>query len=423
MKRKKDKTTFGTLALAMFWLVVISGVFLAIPFDVKDPYFSISNIMVSNPWASLIRNYHYWSSQFFLVLSLIHLYDHFHYKQKVGLKAGMAFRISLSLLIIFLAMITGFLLKGDADSLQARRILQSLSERIPFTGDALAYSLLGKPNSYQLIYVHHIATFTVFIAVTMVEHSRKFWPPVLDFIGSTFVVLIISYLIGAPFHDNVNPAVKGPWYFVGFQEILHWLKHPGWSLVIFLIVLILVYFTNTAKEKTMFWSKRSLLIFAGFYGTLTIIGLFFRGESWQWITPWSQEYKYSVLQNFKTPRVVFSPDFDLDEAAESPVIQGRKESCLVCHNDVSGFTASHSPEAVGCFLCHGGNPFATDKNQSHRNMYLIPGNLSNANQSCGTTQCHPEIVENLHNLLQVSLFRWTKAIGTWFAIRGVEVET
>ncbi|QGY43276.1 hypothetical protein GM418_06260 [Maribellus comscasis] len=403
MVKKKNKTTFGTLALAMFWLVAVSGVFLAIPFDVKSPYLSISNMMVSNPWASLIRNFHYWSSQFFLVFSLIHLYDHFHYKQKVGLKKGMAFRLSLAVLIIFLAMISGFLLKGDADSEQARQILQTLSERIPLIGKSLAYSLLGDSESYQLIYVHHIATFTIFIAIVMVEHSRKYWPPISDFILSFIGILGISYLLSAPLHDNLNPAVKGPWYFVGFQEILHWLKYPEWSLLLFLGVLILIYFVNSAKGKTMFLSKRTLLIFSAFYGILTIIGLFFRGESWKWETPWNNEYSYSVLHNFKTPKVKFSPDYTIPEAISSPIIQGRKESCLACHPNTHGFTDSHSPEAIGCFSCHGGNPFATGKKQSHRNMILIPGNLNTAQQSCGTTQCHPEIVERVPTGLMATL--------------------
>ena len=403
MKTKKDKTTFGTLALAMFWLVILSGVFIAIPFDIKSPYLSLSNIMVSNPWASLIRNYHYWSSQFFLIFSLIHLYDHFHDKDKIGLKKGMAFRLSLAVLIIFLAMITGFLLKGDSDSQQARQILQTLSERIPIIGKSLAFSLLGNQESYQLIYVHHIATFTVFIAIVMVEHGRKYWPPTMDFILSFIGILGISYFFSAPLHDNLNPTVKGPWYFVGFQEILHWLKHPKWSLLLFLAVLILVYFVNSAKTKTMFLSKRVLLVYVGFYAILTIIGLFFRGENWQWITPGKSNYNHSVLHNFKTPKINFSPVFTLNEVASSPVIQGRKESCLACHTGTHGFTDSHSPEAIGCFSCHGGNPFATGKTQSHRNMILIPGNLATAKQSCGTTQCHPEIVERVPTGLMATL--------------------
>ena len=390
MKPKKNKTTFGTLSIAMFWLVVLSGVVLAVPFNVNDPYLSVSSMMVLNPWASLIRNFHYWSSQFFLILSLIHLYDHYHKKSKIGLKTGVSVRLSLSVLIIFLAMITGFLLKGDADSIQARQILQTLAERIPFIGRSLAFSLLGGAESYQLIYVHHIATFTVFIAIAMVEHSRKYWPPAIDFILSTLGTFLISWLLSAPLHDNINPAVKGPWYFVGFQEILHWLKHPVWSLLIFLGVLILIYLVNSAKEKTMFWSKRSLLVFTIGYSVLTITGLFFRGENWQWATPWSAEYKYSVLHNFRTPRIEFTPDFTMQAGMEAPVIQGRKESCLACHNETHGFTDSHSADAIGCISCHQGNPFATDKKQSHRNMILIPGNLATAPQTCGTTQWYDQ---------------------------------
>ncbi|HKI88217.1 MAG TPA: hypothetical protein VKA38_04260, partial [Draconibacterium sp.] len=403
MNSKKNKQTFGTLALAMFWLVLLSGVMLAIPFDVKTPYLSISNIMVSNPWASLIRNAHFWSSQFFLILSLIHLYDHFHYKEKIGLKKGMAFRLSLGVLIIFLAMLTGFLLKGDSDSEQARLILETLAKRVPFIGKSLAFSLLGDTGSFQLIYVNHIATFTVFITIIMVEHSRKFWPSATDFLLSFLAVLVVSYIFSAPLHDNLNPTVKGPWYFVGFQEILHWLSHPEWSLLIFLALLILLYIVNAEKGKAVFISKRTLLVFTGIYLVLTIIGLFFRGERWEWTPPGAPDYNYSVLHNFKSSRVEFNPDFTANEAIHSPVIQGRKESCLACHTETHGFTDSHSPDAIGCFSCHGGNPFATGKNQSHRNMNLIPGNLATAKQSCGTTQCHPEIVERVPNGLMATL--------------------
>ena len=403
MNSKKNKQTFGTLALAMFWIVLLSGVMLAVPFDVKTPYLSISNIMVSNPWASLIRNAHFWSSQFFLILSLIHLYDHFHYKEKIGLKKGMAFRLSLGVLIIFLAMLTGFLLKGDSDSEQARQILETLAERIPLIGKSLAFSLLGDTGSFQLIYVHHIATFTVFITIIMVEHSRKFWPSATDFILSFLAVLVVSYFFSAPLHDNLNPTVKGPWYFVGFQEILHWLSHPEWSLLLFLALLILVYIVNAEKGKAVFTSKRTLLVFTGIYLVLTIIGLFFRGERWEWTPPGAPDYNYSVLHNFKSPRVKFNPEFTLNDATASPVIQGRKESCLACHTETHGFTDSHSPDAIGCFSCHGGNPFATGKNQSHRNMNLIPGNLATAKQSCGTTQCHPEIAERVPNGLMATL--------------------
>ncbi len=403
MAGKKHKTTFGTIALSLFWMVLVSGVLLAIPFNVDSPYLSISTIMVANPWASLIRNLHYWSSQFFLILSLIHLYDHFHYKERIGLKKGLAWRLSIGVLIIFLAMLTGFLLKGDADSLQARQILETLSQRIPLIGKSLAYSLLGNTGSFQLIYVHHIATFTVFITIVMVEHSHRFWPSAGEFILSLAAVLAFSYLFSAPLHDNLNPTVKGPWYFVGFQEILHWLSHPEWSLLFLLIMLTFIFLVNTGKGKAVFFSKRSLLIFTAFYLVLTVIGLFFRGERWTWISPGNPNYNYSVLHNFKSPRVNFIPEFELQQAINSPNIQGRKESCLACHTGTHGFADAHKPEAIGCFSCHGGDPFATAKAQAHRMMILIPGNLETARQTCGTTQCHPNISERVPTSLMSTL--------------------
>ncbi len=403
MSKKKNKTTFGTMALAMFSLVLFSGVLLAVPFDVNTPFSSVSNIIITNPWASFIRNSHFWSSQFFLVLSLIHLYDHFHFKERIGLKKGIAFRLSIGVLIIFLAMLTGFLLKGDSDSQQARQILETLTQRIPIIGKSLAFSLLGRSDNFQLIYVHHIATLTIFIAIIMVEHSRKFWPKTGDFIISILAVGALSYFFTAPLHDNFNPSVKGPWYFVGFQEILHWLSRPEWSLLLFIALIVLIYLVNSGKGKVVLISKRTLLVFAGFYVILTLIGLFFRGEGWKWVSPAADEYSYSVLHNFKTSRVDFSPEYQLEDAVKSPLIQGRKESCLACHTETHGFTESHKPESIGCFSCHGGNPFATAKRQSHRKMILIPGNLETSKQSCGTTQCHPEIVERVPTGLMSTL--------------------
>lgn len=399
----REKSTYGTLSLAMFWFVIFSGVLLAIPFDVQNPYLSISNLATGNPWAALTRNIHYWSSQFFLILSLIHIYDHFKLQKRTGLKPGVSIRLSIGLMILFLAMITGFILKGDADSEQARLILQTLAGKIPLTGNSLAFSLLGGSDSYQLVYVHHVATFTVFITVMMIEHSRKFWPSTSDFIISFTVVLLAGMFFSAPLHDNLNPSVKGPWYFVGFQEILHWFNHPEWSLLFFLAVLIFVYLINVNKGKVVAFSRNTVLLLTGVYFILTVIGLFFRGERWKWIWPGEKEYQTNVLYNFRTSRIDFNPVFKQGDQVSSPVVFGRKESCLACHTETQGFTASHKPENIGCVSCHGGNPFATVKKQAHRNMNLIPGNLSNAARSCGTTQCHPDITERVPTGLMATL--------------------
>ncbi len=397
------RTTYGQVALALFAYVLVTGVLLAIPFDVQNPYASVSRMMVTEPWASFIRNFHYWSAQFFLLFSLLHMYDHYRKQRETGLKRGVGLRLSLGVLVVFMAMLTGFLLKGDADSQQARQILGTLTGGIPLVGKILRFSLLGKEGSFQLIYVHHIATFTVFLTVVIVEHSRKMWPKAGEFLTVFLFLVLISYWFSAPLHDNMNPTVKGPWYFVGFQEMLHWLRHPEWALLWIALLLVLVYWANSGKAPAAFFGKRALLVFAVFYLALTVVGLFFRGENWQWSFPWQKSYRFTVLHNFKTGRVVFHPDFTKQQAAGAPFIMGRKESCLVCHRKVHGFSASHNPQNTGCFSCHGGNPFATDKKQAHKNMLLIPGNLSNARRSCGTAACHPDITQRIGSGLMATL--------------------
>jgi quinol-cytochrome oxidoreductase complex cytochrome b subunit len=79
------KTGFGQLTVALFIICVGSEVFLAIPFDIANPYESISLLMIANPAASLFRNLHYCSAQLFLVFSLLHIWDHLKKIQKIKL--------------------------------------------------------------------------------------------------------------------------------------------------------------------------------------------------------------------------------------------------------------------------------------------------------------------------------------------------
>lgn len=65
-----------------------------------------------------------------------------------------------------------------------------------------------------------------------------------------------------------------------------------------------------------------------------------------------------------------------------------KESCLTCHSGMTGFTASHNPEKIGCVSCHLGNSNTENKEAAHDNMIVIPGNLSDAALTCSSSGCH-----------------------------------
>jgi len=331
----------------------------------------------------LFRNIHYWSANLFLVFGLIHIWDHFSHIKKIKMKPAVWFRLSIGVLVIFLAMLTGFILKGDADSLQARRILQELIDGLPFIGSFLSVSLLGSTESLQLIYVHHIATFTIFIAIIILEHTKSIWPKLKETVIVSAIIITISWLFQTPLHDNIHPVIKGPWYFVGLQEILHWLSTPQVSILLVLLFIILIFVVPYGDKKNQFISKRSLLILTIIYLFLTSVGYFFRGPNWQLIWPGETNYSYYIHNPFKISAVNFiSNKNEIEKAVSSTPVFGRIEGCIVCHDDVKGFSASHNPQALGCYSCHSGDPFTLNKDVAHRNMELIPGNLSDASKSC-----------------------------------------
>jgi len=67
----------------------------------------------------------------------------------------------------------------------------------------------------------------------------------------------------------------------------------------------------------------------------------------------------------------------------------KKSSCISCHTPMQGFSSSHSPDKITCISCHLGNNNEMHKEASHNNMVSVPGNLSNASQTCA--KCHQGI--------------------------------
>lgn len=391
---------FGNIATSSFIIAVVSGVFLALPYDVKNPFESISTLLLINPPAVFFRNVHYWSAQIFLVFTILHVIDHLRRKTEYKVKDGVWFRLTVSILISFFVMLSGFILKGDADSQQAYNIFNSLLKEIPLIGNSIALTLLGSENDYQIVYVNHIATATIILSIIIIEHSRIIWPKISIFVYSLISSAVLGYIFSPMLHDGLHQVVKGPWYFVGLQEILHWISNTKLVLVFFILLLIAFYFLKKTAERFSSFLKKTFIILGLIYLILTLIGYYFRGENWEFILPWNNTYKF--ISDFQ-PLASF-PDIESGKISADKLksVLGRKEGCIVCHQ-MKGFEASHNPEVIGCYSCHRGNAFTLNESSAHSGMILIPGNLDDAHLTCGTAQCHPDIIPRINNSIMSTL--------------------
>ncbi len=373
-----------------FLLCLLSGVFLAIPYDPENAFDSIALMLLDNPAAVYLRNIHYWTAQSFLVFTILHLLDHLVRNTEYLIGNGVWLRLVVSLPVILFVMISGFILKGDPDAVSAFSILSALTAKIPLAGELLRASFLGRAENLQLIYVHHIATASIFLLLIILEHTRIAWPRTVTFLVMTFLFLILSYLLHAPFGTDTG---KGPWYFTGLQEMLHWMARPGWVWLAVILLLILFWAMPRLSCSWNSLIKRILAGMALFYVLLTVIGIFFRGEEWKFAWPRAQDIRHSAGVTLMPLTTEFTEDFGF--SGTIPLIMGRREGCLVCHQKTAGFSPAHDPIALGCSSCHGGDPLTLNKRLAHRGMRGIPGNLADAVLSCGTAQCHPSITSRV----------------------------
>ncbi len=76
------------------------------------------------------------------------------------------------------------------------------------------------------------------------------------------------------------------------------------------------------------------------------------------------------------------------------------ESCIQCHSNTKGYSLYHNPELIGCASCHLGNTISLNKDEAHKGMVLIPGNLSDAKETCG--KCHPNELDKINKSLMTT---------------------
>ena len=106
----------------------------------------------------------------------------------------------------------------------------------------------------------------------------------------------------------------------------------------------------------------------------------------------------------------------------------KKESCIECHSDKkTGFSQFHLPENIGCVSCHLGNISSHNKDSAHNGMVRIPGNLSNADKTCG--KCHPNQLHNIkHSLMTTNsgliavdkyFFKDSDSLNAYFHIKDL----
>jgi quinol-cytochrome oxidoreductase complex cytochrome b subunit len=250
--------TFGLGGMAALLIVVqlLTGVLLRFyytpsPAEAYDSVIFLKNQVI---FGQFIRNIHYWSGVFMLLIAFAHfLRVFFTGAYREIRKFNWLFGLILLLLVVFLNF-TGYLLPWDQLAYWAITVSTNIISYIPLAGESLRTAIVGGKElnavTLQTFFTFHTAVLPLLFVVLVLYH---FWrvrraggvlmpetgekaemvPVMPNLVFKEFIVslallavlCLFAALFNAPLLEKANPAysmnpTKAPWYFAGVQELL-----------------------------------------------------------------------------------------------------------------------------------------------------------------------------------------------------------
>ena len=263
---------FGSLALMMLVIMVLSGIFLVMNYapNTAIAFNLVERIMRDVNWGWLVRYLHMNGASFFFIVVYIHMFRGLYYG---SYKAPREILWWLGL-VIFLSMMAtafmGYVLPWGQMSFWGATVITNLFSALPIVGQPIVTWLWGgfsvdNPTLNRFFSLHYLLPFVIFalvglhvwalhtvksnnplgVEVKTKEDTIPFHPyyTIKDLFGiSLFLMVFLGFVFWAPNFfgepDNyipANPMVTPPhivpeWYFLPFYAILRSFTQDLWII-------------------------------------------------------------------------------------------------------------------------------------------------------------------------------------------------
>jgi len=236
---------WGGNALIALYISLLSGLVVALQYDVAHPFHSTVAIELLVPHGAFWRGLHFYSSQFFFLLLLMHtivvIVENSH-----DLRPAAWARLTATLPLALLLLFTGYVLRGDITGASAGRIAENIAVSIPVLGNwcnALLFAI--EDNGLKRVYAQHLVGLVMLGGWCAWAHLRRYRADWRNHLPLLCLLVAVSLLVSAPLDEERQGQlhVAGPWFFLGLQELLRYLP-PLWAGVVlpgtFVLALLLL---------------------------------------------------------------------------------------------------------------------------------------------------------------------------------------
>jgi ubiquinol-cytochrome c reductase cytochrome b subunit len=217
---------WGGGSLISLFLSILSGVVVALQYDVNAPFYSTTAIELVASYGSFWRGLHYFSSQAFFLLLLAHLAVVL-WRNDAEYQRGSWIRLCSTLPCGLLLLFTGYVLRGDATGEAAGTIAEHICLSVPLIGAQLNDLLFDIADSgLRKVYAHHVIGLVVVGGMAAWPHLRRYTARWRNHLALVLITVLVSIVVAAPMEPNRFGLlfIAGPWFFLGLQELLRYLS-------------------------------------------------------------------------------------------------------------------------------------------------------------------------------------------------------
>ena len=313
--------TFGLGGMATLLIIIqiFTGILLRfyytpIPSEAYNSVMFLKNHVL---FGQLMRNIHYWSGVYLLLIAFFHFLRVFltgAYRNER--RVNWLFGLVLLFLIVFLNF-TGYLLPWDQLAYWAITVSTNMIGYFPLLGESLRTMIIGgkelNADTLRTFFTFHTGVLPGILFILVLLHfwrvrkaggvqvppseKEKVMVPVMpNLVFKELVVALVllaviflfSALFNAPLLEKANPnfsmnPTKAPWYFAGFQELLmHF--HPLFAAFILpisvMVFLAWIPFLKSEESQTRHWflseqGRKSSEATAKYAVVVTLLGILF----------------------------------------------------------------------------------------------------------------------------------------------------
>ena len=239
------------LTQALFIISMISGIIIVFAYYPSNAYDSIQKINYIIPFGAFFRELHYFSSEAFAIILIIHIVVEL-YKKNIKISLSSWNYAIIATTVIFILLFTGFVLKADQSANAAAQVAFSLISETPFLDNFLP---LFKDTQvfYWKFFIWHIIFLPLLLTYAIHKHVKKITVDIKYFTIAVAVTLLLASIISMPIDITLELKVEhilGPWFFWGAENLLQ-LGFSSSSINLILLMpfvfLLLVYVTKYKK--------------------------------------------------------------------------------------------------------------------------------------------------------------------------------